>query len=1134
MTVPYHSTLVRPTSVSNQSGSWAFSNSSLLSDVQQEPDRVFPGAYNNIITYGFPDTSVPIGSICMGVEVVVGIVTSGDSAAQIVVERINEAGKQFCEFPRNQSSSLFSSGSLGYHSIFLSNKPFERVLGPDSSWSDTVELSNYGFGLKLIGTSGSLDLREIYIRIYHRSETDFDAISSRQHSSSFQFLEVEGIRYHPTDKDIFGKRRDVGDYYFGWERLPCQGTMKTLGEIRSGKIDFSTGVVQYPSASISLVDVDRVSFEDGHLQYNKNGFFSWLTCFSDRENFYNSRLVDDTSSGYQTIKGLNPQDDSNNYGRRVRVEDVTGSPVVNSTDSYIYIGKEAIWYGTGNSVNNWFGSASGAPQASDIARGQFSSDNDPHIYNKFTGVYPEVSSHPQSWAGRIVRIWTIPYDPATGFPMPIKYGTARSYIWATHENIIAPGESVINVSCSALRTILDKKLVTSESSPLKNISLGSWRDRRIYLYEGETDTSNLTLWSTLFYIDLDEIYRSVEDIVEDINSNHLTAPTKVWGKNTSLIANWSCHAVNGKILFKVKGKSTGLTEIQTGVGTMLRSMGPIPGGASVFTTDALEKYLGWSTSPSDMKQYDSSGFLHHIEQKDAWPSYLHRWSEKLYVDQSATENWSVSSNDVFTSTTGSAKVVLRAGGKTYRFPKFTSINNDGYGYYYDIYPGEFWPFESEDGIEDIGQKLGKKPIEVTQAVFWQTVESVDILLCHLVSKGYGTGTSGYDALPQDFSVGLNESFVNYDSFDNAREYFNFFGLRTFSADDSMTYKELLEKESKLPVPIVFGQDRYGRFAMIEESSQNSGRELGVIPNVSDDHILRNKSLSVSYARENIVNRFVLKCDYSYSEDEYKTTLIANEPNSIKKYGERSIEIESRSIRSNDISLSGGGVVQGADSLYSGFISLCRWLFYSRAWEVPTISCKLSGRGLSLYSGQPVFFSTGTIQDITNSLATGMTNKKCQIVKIDKDATTGECGVQMVFDRFKQKTGGWAPSLRVVSQSGADFTVGTENYVFANHVPENMKSSDLDYYDVGDVVVAVEYNDLTPAYDELEISSINSVTSTVTMNTTPTNSFSEGDVIVFADRSNSASSQLDDNYVIMSDSTGWLDAGSSIEAFVYGV
>jgi hypothetical protein len=1116
--IPYHSIKKQPGGVSTNQGTWTYSNVGLVDDVLQAADIVYAGAYDSILTYDFTNTIGEISSanMVMGIELVASIQTTGDSGMQFVVERKNTPGKKLCEFPRYSDSELYTSiGGIAEKRLFLANKPFERVFGPDTAWDNPTSLDEYSFGFKVVGTSGTLNVSEFYIRVYYREAITFDEISTASRSAAFQFVEIEGIRYIPTDLKIAPEgRRDVQDYYFGWERFALPGTMKTIGDIRSGKVDFSTGIVEYPSASISLIDVNKVSFEDGHRIIKKNGFYSWLTCYADRTSFYYGILTDGTGAGYNTIKGLNPQNDAQELGQICHVEDITGAPSANTIDSYLYLGKEAIWYGTSNATNDTFGVGDNSTY---IARGQFSSDNYPHVYNRTTGVYPEISSHPLSWTGRLVRIWTVPFDPVTGFPMPISYGTARSFIWASHENIVGPGENQINVSLAPLNTVLDKKLVDVESAPLEKLSFGSG-NKQIRIFEGN-DAVLLERNSTFWALNLDETYNSVFDLVEDINSDLLPNAVKIWGVATGFLASWQANVINGKLSLKAYGPVNWIGNDVSNVG--------------VYQSGDMQHYTGWDAEPT-MESYDSSDMVVRKTQKKGYVTYLNATAEKIYANSDIINSWGltdygVNSPHYIDPAGGSCVQMIRVGDEEYFAPK-SNATSDSYGSYVSVYSGEFWPVESEKGREPVGQEVGKKPVSVSPVMVWTGSDVSKILIAHLVSKGFGTDTTGYDFLPFGASLMLNSSFINYTQMEMECDYLRGFGARTFVADDKTTYKELLDQELKLPVPIVLGQDRYGRYTLISEQSQVNSRDNN-LPSISDSHVLRNKRLSVGYSRENIVNKIVLKCDYSVAEEKFMTTLVAVESNSMQTYGERQIEISSKLIRSDRIGGT-GSVISNNENVFSAFVGMASWLFRCRAWEVPTISFSTNARGLSLHSGQPISLTLENIQDITNSNATGIDGRKCQIVKIDKDSITGECKIQVVFDRFKTRSAGWSPSLIVSSVSGAVITVETDKFSYSDPPYSNLENSDLLYFSSGDAVTIMDYNSETPNYDYRTIASIDLSSSEITLNSAPSNTYAAGDVIIFSDYDKLTPAQKAHNYATMADPTGFINGSQDVEGFSY--
>ena len=466
--------------------------------------------------FTFGNVTVATGYMVMAARLVVTArVTSGAAKLRLTASApFPDTGFMRHNLPRGSAFTLTST--FTDYAITLCNKPFTHLLSRDNAW-DGTELADYEFGFATDSFSGAGAVRVTRFRLelVLREETTLDELLVSDAADIFQWVEVEGIPYILTDRTSLGSTWDVGAYYYGPEYRVVPGVLSTNRAFRSGSINYKSGREEFESAKVTLLDVTETAHEgdadDGTpiLVQKAQGFFSWLLAYGDRTNINYDYLAD--SSAYNDGDGLDPQTGTD--GRRfitARNPAVAGFARAGEEDSYIYLDREAIWYGAMNT--DGFGDEN---DVDDLLRARFGSMERVHDPNVFSGVYPIVSDHPTSWNGRWVRWWINAFDKETGLPFPLSLAQARTYLWGTHSQVVGPDSTKFAVRLSAFEGVLKGKLPATSVANVKGLNINN------FVMTIGMDDAGAYKTARIEFRGTDEYYARLEDMYQDSAADKL-------------------------------------------------------------------------------------------------------------------------------------------------------------------------------------------------------------------------------------------------------------------------------------------------------------------------------------------------------------------------------------------------------------------------------------------------------------------------------------------------------------------------------------------------------------------------------------------------------------------------------------
>jgi hypothetical protein len=1103
MTIPYHNVLQTPNDESTGTTDWVASTGfGYVAVGTDDSAYIYTSIADTEHYFRFVDHTLESGMCCVGIEFF-AIHNGGE--LQLMIDRRGEEGLQLSHFPRR--SNFEASEEFRYDSVFLPMRPFDTILSSDSSWGKTgiVSLSDYYWGVKSKqNTLTKVD--QLGIKVYVRAKADIEELIKNGTYSSFQLMETEGIRYCPVS-DRFSDN-EPRDYFVGYDRIPIYSSMKTVSTIRSGRINDETGYLEQPGCSIDLIDIDTTVI-DGTTNYYKNGFYSWLFSFGDLTNFDSTYMADSISSGYNTINGLNPKDEANSYGEMFSVEDADSIPTAGTIDSYVYVGRETIWAGSKDNVEDTVGTG-GSPLL--LGRGMFGSTNSPHLVNKYTGVYPLVRSHPGSWRNRWFKVWTFVRDPLTGFPMPVEFAFARTYTIGAISQSLATDSNSFSIDGTPYYKRLEKSMLNATSAELKGIYLPlsevivEYKDSGVFV-EKALIPSN---WFETLNDVIAEVNRQIDNDFSSLGISFGLSATASGAGGCAFVAKGSINLANSINLTI----SPGLAEV---IGFDNKGLSKKPPDVSYNG-----KYIWQGTNNSKHAYVDNHGI-------------------EITVNGDDDELWDVNGTQINMPNGGFFHSCLSVRwGKEERFYKVlsgptvraqaktaTPPRREASTYYTVWYGDAFMRSIDISETKNPSARCGDPPPKVYPGVVYDGVIASELLKAVLTSTGFGTNGE-FDVLPIGTGLGIREDMIDMQSLDLAESILGRFGRRYGFIRDEKNAKEIIDAEMNLPANFFLSENSNGQIS-IAVPSIPSNTLAAFVPSISDSDIIFNSALNQVFNAEGIINKITLKIDYDFRDNEFATTIIAVEPNSVQAFGEKALEVEHKGLRSTGITDKGYSTA----SVHSGFASLCRSIFDRRAWESPKVTIKTSPSVVERKAADPVILTIGNMLDHTNSTANGLSAIGAEVINCERSEIDGRCVITLARDYQKKNYAGWAPSLWVESWNTTSntATVSTDKFSFSSP-PDYMpwlKDNDLEYFSVGDEILMVERNDSTPDIARLSITSIDISNSTVTMNATASSVFSNS-VIVFSEYPNCTQDQLDNSFCVIAFDNGYID--TNIEAFSY--
>jgi hypothetical protein len=1059
---------------------------------------IYTSSTGQVHEFSYDSDALPSGQMVMAVRLVaVAASTVADDTLKLSVRRGTLSTDRRSSLPFDSEFSV--STAYTEYGIYLCNKPAPAIHARTDAWdADGTEWNDYEFGVTSGSTvDGELRVTELRLDIYYRPTTTLDALLTDDNAETFQWLEIEGIRWVPTDRTQLHSEWSVGSYYYGIDHRPVAGTMSTNQAFRSGRINHAKGREEFETARVVLLDVQETAYEgdadggDPPLTIKRQGFYSWLLAYGDRTNITNTRMTDSTGSGYNQEKGLDPLGWGGQYGRRFTVASTTGFPAAAGEDSYLYVGRECIHYTTSDATS--FGDHT---DETDLLRGRFGSMNSLHEYNASTGVYPLVADHPVSWNGRWVRWWLNAIDPITGLPFPRSTAVARTYLWGSHTQEIGPGANRYAVQLGAFEQILAGKI------PATNIA----RANRIYIEYGamfiRAIDNVLNKKATIQFHSLG--YDDLDDLLNDA-TNGLNAKFSGLFSGDSFTGAATLNDVIS-LSFRIDGYTIyiGFNEV----------MGKVLGFESGKWI-AHNSPSGYVSNPPDKGEEQ----LFTAKNPPA-ETFVGARSTRCYVEDDETDSWPALGT--VTGTSDEIVAIANSGDDQEYFRFFGAVANDADGDYLSLWPTtpKWWkPYLGQVHTrKSLASTEGGGPITFKLGLACAPLRAHEFMLRAMLSTGFGLNNGTYDLWPKGFGLGINYNLVNAASFKTIGEQLKLWRLYTVLTPTSV--KELMEEELQFPNGIMLTQDEQGRLQW----------SFNAFPTTSDDpaeilqeHWIAGSSVSQEHSARHIVNRYVVEIDYNPIEDKYMTKLDAREPNSIARYGLKEVTSKHRGVRTD----MAGGKVVSATSPHTAFPNLCQLRFRRFGFEMATVKGTIGPRGLALLPGQGVKVTQDEIQDTRDQTATGIEDRGCEVEKIDKDDATGQCQVELMYDSVAKKFGGYAPAAYIESWAPNTATVSANRFTDSGD-----GVTDASLFAVGDKVYVVEGNDT--GADVSAVVAISAISGNdISFAAAPLAGIGEGYYIIWAPYDDLLSAQTAKGYVAIEDG-GYVDSGDGVEGWDYGI
>lgn len=1074
-----------------------------LTDWTAGVGHIYTNTPGDVHEYTFPTDSLPADSMIMAVKVVVSASTTGSGSIRITVRRGTASTDRLYPLPRGSSFTL--DGTYTDYEIVLSNLPFPDLMSQDDAWAvDGSNFNDYAFGVEAVSVgSGQISVDEVRLDVVYRPEVTTEALLLEDTVELWQWAEIEGVRWVPTSQHL---PENCGDYYYGVDRRPVAGSMLANEMFQGGRVSHARGREEIETARFILLDVDQVAHErdadggDPPLDLYAQGFYTWLLAYGDRTDVETQRLTDSSGLGYNQEKGLDPKDWGSGYGRRFTVSDTSDWPAADDVDdSYLYIGRETIWYGDKDATS--IGDDANSYQ---LQRGQFGSMNQAHIYNAATGVYPEVSDHPTLWSGRWVKIWFCPIDKATGYPFPRSVALARSYLWGDHQQEVGPGKNQYAVMLAPFEDILKARVPTAPAARIKRLNF--WGSLHVVLQEFNAGlpTTNLTQ----YFINLPASnYKSVKELVSAIdNALNGASTTGSWsiGINGTKVqvsvtyGHWT-HLAFSHALSIILGFG------DTGRGATVPWIGP-------------DDWDGNANPPNAMHQYTARA--------DFCETFVEDAATKVYVHDAETDDWPSTLGNI--SGTGDRLcAVMGIDEEEPLISEFgiTPTGSDSDGDFLTVMPKQ--PNACRMFIRDrprIWNKTGDRPLKTKPMLVADTITPHHFFLRLMTSTGFGHNGS-YDVWPLGFGGGIDERLINTTEFVNVGQHFASVGQRrTYFLLDEDSIKSYMDEELQLPSAVFLRQDEEGRFKW---QLQQPPTTSDTPPDVVDEHVRKGTAIRQRHGgRANLVNDITLEVDFNPFSEKYTTKLTSREPNSIRHHGVKKKQSKHRGIRT----IHTPWTPPTSGSPFSAFYSMCRDIFEQWAWEAPIIALQGTARFLSLLPGDQVAATIARLQDVRDRTGRGISSRGCEILKLGKNLVRGECEVELTYDQLPRKIGGYAPSAEVVSWNAGTKTVTVQANSYSD---ANAGETDAGFFIPTDKVVVVEYDAAAPAVWHATIDSVSGNTITFTASPgggdrTP----AQYDRIIWEDWGTETTAQQSRGFVHVADANGYVDGANSVHGWNY--
>lgn len=1075
--------------------------------------------------FGWPTSSVGTAAtdLIMAVRLVVTAkVTTGVATMRFTARRGHLSTDELESLPINTAFGLTTT--YQEYSITLCNWPWPNPHGHDAAWTVVgAEWQNAYWGVmaQSIGDSeggpfGDVRVTQLRLDIITRPVTTLDDILTSTSAQLFQWAEIEGIKYVPTTQALSPSTEDwsVGAYYYGMNYRPWAGTLLLNSKITSAKINHGEGKEEYDNASLELLDTPSMVHEHKVTapgatnptpiyQLQSNGWYSWLFAYADRATVKRSYMVSSVADVWNTVHGLDPMDwGGTTYGRRFRI--TSGESGNFPTLSHIYVGRETIYLRQKTAPDILGGSG-----IDGLRRGEFGSLNREHDITLATGVLPVVATHPTSWVGRWVRIWTNAIDPQTGLPFPMSLAFARTFTIDGLRYHVGASHNAFSLSLGPMERLLQGPSMPLTPARAKRLCIGPDPTLgiplpRAWFVEAQEEPPKTFLETKVTLSK--RSFRDAQELCDDLNDrlvDELPTDSK---------AQWHIGIYGDRC--KVAGQGT------TGKRLRFRFDGTI--------ADALGFDTGESGDCDNIDDWKASGTKASYQQfwmgkKPVAITHTAYGIDRQYIETDDDTGWPT----VDGSNSAGHKWYFRVGDgdDAWFFNVASAVTTDSDGDYFSVNlegPNQSLT-RGNAGDKPPLARLGDAPHTVTPILAIIDRPAGEICAALLTSTGFGNNGT-YDLYPRRIGLGIHASLVNTAAIAAAG---NRLPLRerTYYLDGEISIRELIAEELKWPQGLILTQDDQGRmqWSIVGIPTVTNSAAL---PPILDEHFVGRSAVTTEHGQRHIVNTIETQVDYDLRTRKFRRKIVVREPNSIRLYGERKRSSEHHGIQT---ARTGQGYVTTLTP-ETATTMLAEHVFRRFAFEVPTVQGQLSARGMNLRPGQPVLLTSPLVHDPSSQSARGVTGRPAEVMRVSRDLTTRACEVELLCDPSPYRIAGYAPAALINTWSSPTATLYPYEFT-----PYNGSKRDIDYFTVGDEVWVIQGNAASPSAIQVGIATIDYAAGTMTFDEglgfTPTNRA----IIAWAGYGPITTAQKAKLYCHICAAGGTtIDSGDLVEGFFYAV
>ena len=377
--------------------------------------------------------------------------------------------------------------------------------------------------------------------------------------------------------------------------------------------------------------------------------------------------------------------------------------------------------------------------------------------------------------------------------------------------------------------------------------------------------------------------------------------------------------------------------------------------------------------------------------------------------------------------------------------------------------------QDKRSIKSFGNWVGEEETIIKLASKIEA-ESAGVVLLRILMSGGGEQINGdYDTL--QIGLDIDQSNIDIDSF---LRYSVSGGLPSLSLEinpDGSSFRELIDPILKtLGAVMIMRRTASGsKIALRAIGLERAGSSQG---NILEGDWVASPPPEWSTS-DDIVTQVEVLFDYDFEEDKFKSNVIINNQEAINRYGgERSkISLELKGLRTDNIGLGGA-------SQYQYFLPLASRVFNQlsdprRTWKG------------SIGSGKSMFTDIGSYWNVTSSHLKGMSDsygvvsKVAMVTNINQELMNE--GAELVLSFGGESPVGWNSTAQVKAIPAGD-QIELKSNVYSTVDELGNTTTDIQFFESGDVVDYLNTGDQDGAITGLIIDSINVATNIMTFTT----------------------------------------------------